>query len=120
MPCARVPTSAHATLIAAPPSVMLFGRALRGRRKSEPSAVMLLNDTGRQTDFGAEDRPRGSRPISCRTPCSSLQRLESQSIFHRPSSCSDLTLVIPAVLPCGGVGVGAGASPTFLEEEGCR
>lgn len=34
-----------------PPSVMLFGRALGGCRKSEPSAVMLLYDTGRQTDF---------------------------------------------------------------------
>lgn len=54
MPCARMcaaPTSARATLIAGPPSVMLFGRALGWCRKSEPSAVMLLYDTGRQTDL---------------------------------------------------------------------
>lgn len=38
-----------------PPSVMLFGRALGGRRRSEPSAVMLLYDTRRQTDLELRD-----------------------------------------------------------------
>lgn len=43
------------------------------------------------------------------------RHLESQSIFHRPSWCSDVTLVIPAVLPSEGGGESA-PPPACLKE----
>lgn len=53
----RSPNVSSRNLDGFPRSVMLFWQNVGLCRKSEPSAVMLLYDAGRQTDWGAEDRP---------------------------------------------------------------